>query len=475
MKRPNKASRRETERVEFKRSFDREAIETLCAFANTGGGTVRVGVDNAGRVAGVSLGRESTREWANQIKLSTSPAIVPDIEVRTVRGRTVVDISVPEFPIKPVACRGRYYKRVGNANHVMTIREAADCHLRTFSRSWDYYLDERHGLDAISVPKVQAFIDSANRHRDTPIADPPLAVLSKFELLREGRITNGCRLLFVAQPTADTTIEMGRFETETLVKDSARSQSDLFTQVEEVLAFVRKHISKRITITGQPQRLEEWEYPQDALREVVLNAVVHRDYTCASDTIVKIFNDRISVYNPGALPPGLTIQRLLSGSYVSTPRNRQIAEMFKEAGWIEKYGSGIKRVREALRASSGREPVFEELGEGFMVTVFAATPQKTPHMSTQDSRHQGVQLSSTTHVVDNVADNVVDSVVELSDRLDDQIVSLIHRNQRVSASAIAKATGVTPRTIQRRMTSLQERNVIRRIGPDKGGHWETVR
>ncbi|HMD68327.1 MAG TPA: ATP-binding protein, partial [Chitinivibrionales bacterium] len=94
-----------------------------------------------------------------------------------------------------------------------------------------------------------------------------------------------------------------------------------------------------------------------------------------SDTIVKIFDDHISIYNPGKLPQGITIRNLLSGQYVSTPRNHQIADIFKEAGIIEKYGSGIRRIRESFKKASNREPLFEEIGEGFMVTHYAEGPR----------------------------------------------------------------------------------------------------
>lgn len=80
----------------------------------------------------------------------------------------------------------------------------------------------------------------------------------------------------------------------------------------------------------------------DAVREVVLNAIIHRDYTSSSDSIVKIFDDRIEIYNPGRLPAGLTVEKLLKGDYRSSVRNRKIADMFKEVGLVEKYGSGIK-------------------------------------------------------------------------------------------------------------------------------------
>ena len=121
--------------------------------------------------------------------------------------------------------------------------------------------------------------------------------------------------------------------------------SDLFSELDTVLTFIRKHISKHFIITGKAQRDEVWEYPLDAIREIVLNMIVRRDYRASADSTIKIFSNRIEFYNPGILLPGLTLKDILSGNSPSIPRNKQIASVFKEAGVIEKYGSGIKRVR----------------------------------------------------------------------------------------------------------------------------------
>jgi ATP-dependent DNA helicase RecG len=117
----------------------------------------------------------------------------------------------------------------------------------------------------------------------------------------------------------------------------------------------------------------------------VINAIVHRDYASSSDSIVKIFNDRIEVFNPGGLQPGLTVEKLLAGEYLSRIRNRKIADMFKEAGLIEKYGSGIRRVLQEFESVGLPIPTFEEIGEGFRVTAYSSamakeTPQVTPQV-----------------------------------------------------------------------------------------------
>lgn len=141
-------------------------------------------------------------------------------------------------------------------------------------------------------------------------------------------------------------------------------------ELEAVLKFIHKHISKRFIITGKAQRDEVWEYPLKAIREIVLNMIVHRDYRASADSTIKIFQDRIEFYNPGTLQEGVSLEDILSGNSPSNPRNKQVASIFKEAGIIEKYGSGIKRVRQTIQAAGAKEPLFELVGNFFKVTLF---------------------------------------------------------------------------------------------------------
>jgi ATP-dependent DNA helicase RecG len=359
----------ESETLEFKRSFDKAAIETIAAFANTCGGTLFIGVEDNGNITGIETGKETIQAWLNQIKQSTSPAIIPDIEKVSVDKKNVVVIRTVEYPIKPVSVKGRYVKRNKNSNHLMDINEVTAQHLKTFNTSWDYYIDDHHTMDDISLEKVRQFIERTNKYRDIAINDDPFRVLHKFELTRDTRLTYGGFLLFMAEESALTTMELGRFQTGTIIKDNLTLKSDLFSQLDRAMDFIKKHLNKAYIITGNIQREERWDYPLDAIREIVVNAIVHRDYRNASDSIIKIYDDRIEFFNPGKLPEGLSIERLLSGNYTSTIRNKKIAEIFKEAGAIEKYGSGISRIREGLRNHGLQEPVFEEIGNGFRVIV----------------------------------------------------------------------------------------------------------
>ncbi len=202
------------------------------------------------------------------------------------------------------------------------------------------------------------------------IDETPFSFLHKLELLRESKITNACFLLFTKNDTILSTIEMGRFQDDITIKDALSVRADLITEVDVVLNFIMKHIRKEYIITGKTQRDEFWEYPLNAIRKIVINMIVHRDYMHSGDSGIKIFDDRIEFFNPGELPNSISIQNLLNGSYVSDCRNKLIAFAFKEIGWIEKYGSGIKRISHAFRTHGCDAPVFENFQHGFRVKCF---------------------------------------------------------------------------------------------------------
>ncbi|MFH1654844.1 MAG: RNA-binding domain-containing protein [Pseudomonadota bacterium] len=273
---------KESDKQEFKLNFGNEVIETLVAFANAKGGSVVIGVNDKGKVEGVKIGKETVQNWINEIKNKTNPSIIPDVDVKKRGGKLIAVINTIEYPIKPVAFRGRYYKRVKNSNHLLNINEVVNMHLKTFNSSWDYYEDSNHTINDISLDKVVLFIERANRNREYPITDDPITFLKKYELLRDKKISKACFLLFMKEWSILSTIELGRFQTETLIKDGTTVRTDVLSEVDEVMHFITKHINKAYVITGKPQRDEVWDYPLDALRELVINMVVHRDYSSSS-------------------------------------------------------------------------------------------------------------------------------------------------------------------------------------------------
>ena len=283
----------ENETLEFKSSFNTELIETLVAFANTSGGRVVVGINQKNELTGVSLNPESVQNWINEIKSKTSPPIIPDVEITLLGSKTLVFFIVKEYPIKPVSTRGKYFKRVANSNQLLNISEVVNLHLQSFNTSWDFHVNNQFQIDDISLEKVQKAIDAINQ-TGTIITDDPLTFLIKSDLIRNQQLSNAAYLLFTEKDTVLTTIELGRFQNDIIIKDSTRTKSDVLSQIDQVMDFVKKHINKEIIITGQPRNIQRWQYPLEAIREIIINMIIHRDYRLSSDSIVKVFDDRMN-------------------------------------------------------------------------------------------------------------------------------------------------------------------------------------
>ena len=356
-------------------------------------------------------------------------------------------MSIAEYPIKPVAFKGRYYKRRSNANHLMSVSEVVNMHLSAFNTSWDFYLNPHFNIENLSLEKVQLAIDMMNR-RGRTIDDDPMSFLYKNDLVRNDKISNAAFLLFTAVDSVFTTIEMGRFQTDILIKDSVRSKSDVINQFEEVIDFVKKHINKEIVIKGASQNIERWQYPLEAVREVVANMIVHRDYSLSSDSIVKVYDNKIEFYNPGGLPETISIEDLLSFNQKSVPRNKLIADFFKDLGIIEKYGSGIKRIVTFCHDYGLPNPKFENSPEGFMVTLYAVS-DKVPNK-----------------VPDKVPDDLTVNQYK--------IIELLRENNRLSLMNLAELIGISKRKMLDNINTLKGKGRIERVGNPKSGYWKVI-
>lgn len=408
-----------------------------------------IGITDSGEVKGVSLGKETVAQIINEIKSKTIPSLIPDAEVVESEGKTVLSLAIMEYPVKPVSTQGRYYKRVGNSNHLLSVSEVVDIHLMSMNSSWDYYIDATHSVSDISLEKVQLAIDKLNL-TGRAIQEDPLTFLMKYDLIRDGKLSNAAFLLFKKNDSVLTTIELGRFQNDIIIKDSDRNKEDILTQADRVLDFVRKHINKEIIITGDTQNTQRWQYPLEAIREIVMNMIIHRDYRASADSIVKIYDNKIEFYNPGKLPDEITVEDLLANTYKSCPRNKLIADFCKDLGLIEKYGSGIQRVLNYFKQENREMPAFQNISGGFMVTVYA----------------------------EKVVEKVVEKTVGLKmDGLTDNQIRILEEMKQqptVSASDLSDRIGISKRKVQVNIRILREKTLIKRIGPDKGGYWELI-
>lgn len=468
----------ESEHLAFRLFFGHETIETLVAFANSHGGVLLLGISELKEIKGIPDAKENIDQWIHEIQTRTTPRLFPHIEIIEITEKSVVCIFVAEYPVKPVAFEGKYYKRIGKYTQELSIQEAIDFRCQSINVHWDSTLRTGKTVTDISFRKLHRQIERISRKKQCPWEEP-LAFLRKYNLTEGNAITNACWLLFLPERESGATIELGRFSSPTVTSDTLTLKTDLFTEAEEAMRFICKHIQEE-TPADKPI---QWQYPLEAIRELVVNMIIHRDYTSDYNSIVKIFDGYIEFYNPGTLPDNLSIKQLLLSEYISRPRNPQIAELFKDSGMFEEYGSGIRRIWTAFIDCGLRPPEFIKLPERLIVRVFrdAAIHQEK----------EKLEVVNPTDDVDVIDDNVADDNVadagktdkvafsdtestlqkNFSDR-EQQVIAFILEHNRISLNEIAQKLNVSKRTILRDMKNLKKGKVIERIGNEKNGYWK---
>ncbi|MDO9037540.1 MAG: putative DNA binding domain-containing protein [Lutibacter sp.] len=444
---------KENQHIEFKTSFSDAVIETLCAFANAGGGSVYVGLDDAGKpVANFNIGKETIPNWINEVKNKTQPSIIADIQSLMIQGKEVVCLRVNEFPVKPVSFKGRYYKRVNNSNHQLSAIEITNLSMQSLQLSWDSYPAQGKSFDDLDVHKVTSFFEKVNARGRFKLEGSWLENLQKLKLVGAQGITNAAWLLFAKENTGYN-VHLGRFKTPSTIIDDRMLNGTLFEAVEETMRYLIGQIKVAFEIKGMPtQRTEIFEYPLPALREIVLNTIIHGDYLSPIDIQIKIYDQKITFYNPGTLYGNLTVEELKKDNYQANARNKLLAEAFYLTGDIEKYGSGFIRIRKELKEYPTMKMEFSEIPNGFLASL-SYTKQKT----------------SLVH--DNVTEDVTEDV---TDNRRNAIVELIKKNNKITTTEIANEMGVVRRTIARDIELLKRSGVIVRVGSDKHGFWEAV-
>jgi ATP-dependent DNA helicase RecG len=372
--------RGEDQSVEFKSSLKlRQDIGVaISAFANAASGVILIGVSDDGEVTGVTVGRKTLEDFANWVKRNTDPQVYPDVKVRKVNGKDLVQVSVKESDEKPVFFKDRAYQRVGKTNQRLSaskLRELAK--QERVKLHWDERICERATLDDIDEEKVKRFLAMAKEERNLNIR-PDISIgeaLERLELARNGLLTNAAVLLFGKKPQrfflqAET--RCGRFKGTKPIKpflDMKVFDGSVIDQVEMALDFTLRHINMAAWVeAGKAERQERWEYPPDAIREAIVNAICHRDYEIAANVQVRIFDDRIEIWGCGSLLSPLTVESL-SREHPSVLRNPLIGRCFFLIGLIEQWGTGTNEIMEMCRDWELPEPLFREVTGSLIVTL----------------------------------------------------------------------------------------------------------
>ena len=217
------------------KTFGKEAIISLTAFANSRGGRVVVGVDSNGKVSGLIIGAETIQQYLNEIKLATYPQILPHVDLYEIEGKTVLVFEVREYPIKPIACKNRYYRRVKNSNHLLSLDEIVDLQQQSLNISFDAY-PLKDNLSSLDESLMRRFIDRVNSRGRINLLDDLLMNLTKLKMIQNGSPTLAAMLLF---GNHGYSIHIGRFKAADTIIDDLLIKDPLPEALEEALIFIR--------------------------------------------------------------------------------------------------------------------------------------------------------------------------------------------------------------------------------------------
>jgi len=393
----------ETQNVEYKEKFNEKALETLCAFANTQGGTLYIGISNSGEVKGVNVDNEFIRNITERI--TSKLGIYPEIHVEDREGKKIIKISVKPSPI-PISFNGKYYERVGNTTREMTPERLKEFLLK--GTNWDGLINKDANFDEIDEETIRSFIRKARSTGRLTIFEEDADIKTIFEHLKlsvKGKLTNASLILFGKDPQKyfiNAVLRIVRLKNQTTIVGDRLITGNLFNQVVQGEEAIKNFINVRYEIKGL-EREEIWDYPLPAIREALINALIHRDYFKFNvQTQIKIFDDYIWFYNIGGLPEGITLEDLKK-PHSSVPRNPLIVHIFYLAGLIEEVGSGIGRMTESLRSQGLPEPEFKEEMGGFSVRFYKDiyTEENLRKMGLNERQIKAIMYLKTTGKITN--------------------------------------------------------------------------
>jgi ATP-dependent DNA helicase RecG len=422
----------ESKTLEFKRdvSSPEKIIRTVVAFANGAGGTILIGVDDRTRsVRGISNPTSTEELLANLISDRIDPHLVPELQILPWRKTYVIALRVYPSSTRPhfVKASGPdqgVYVRVGSTN-----RRADPAQIGEIRRSVQGSTFDEEPLPDMNSEAIDFRAASECFAPNRKLRRSDLRTLQITAIHQSHEVpTVGGFLLFGRDRRAafpDAYILAGCFGgiDKSNIIDSAEIMGYLPLVVDDVLKFIQRNSRHSLSIEGT-KHSEAWEFPPAALREAVINALVHADYAQRGSPLrVAIFSDRIEIDNPGGLPLGLTIEEIRRG--VSKLRNRVVGRVFHELGLIEQWGSGIQRMIAACAQAGLREPVFEEIGSGFRVTLFSQA-QDQPQL----------------------------------DVIDKTIMDFIRKEKEASTSRVAVHIGRTPRAARTRLNHLVDLGLL---------------
>ena len=484
----------ENQNTEWKRTWQDEYLKWVCGFANADGGSLFIGKDDAGKVVGLTKAGKLLNDLPNKIR--SQLGLMPDINLHTEGSKNYLEIAVSPSKV-PISLRGRYYWRSGTVLQELKGQALNDFMLKKMGLTWDGVILERARLDDIDDEAIERFsrdAAQAGRLPDTSRLSTE-GILRKLHLLTKDGLTNAALVLFGKDPGEyfpNLFVKIGRFG-ESVVDMRFQEVCEgnliqLLTDVMEILE--KKFLVKNVDFDGI-HRIETLEYPVAALREMLLNALVHRNYL-GSMTQIKVLNSSLNIWNAGPLPDGLTVRKLFQ-THESLPRNPLIAEVCYKAGYIDSWGRGIEKITEACRQAGLGKPAIKQRTGGVAFEL-TKTPPKTPPKTlpktpvktlpktpvktlpktppkTLPKTPPKKRQKESVEIAANAKHTVNEHTATMLTNTQSDILRLLKKDNTLTLADVANQLGKSISAVKRATSKLRDLGKLEYVGPRKGGHW----
>ena len=383
-------ARGEGKTVEFKQDVPKDMMKyvpTVVAFANTMGGALVFGISDSGEPIGIDEDKVESRieEISYEIGSRTEPIVSYGVDRYCLGGKHLIVVEVHRGTMTPYRVRGKgAFIRQGRNTFQACEEKVRELELERVNRSYDslphYDSCGRRNVDPSDVSRLASMLgDSDGR----PLSERTLVSMGLLnEVDGELASTVAFDLLTVNRGGYELSCAMFRGLEKMDFEDRLECSGNILEQIETALSFVRRNMRRRAVIKGL-YREDVYDVPVTALREAIVNAVVHRSYVSRDSVTVTILDDRIEVESPGPL----LIREEQLGTGLYRTRNEVIARFLRDAGVCEVRGTGVQRMREACSAQGLREPLIEEVEDHVRVTFFKESARdRIPALGTQERR-----------------------------------------------------------------------------------------
>lgn len=447
----------ENQNIEYKETWRDEYLKWICGFANAQGGKLYIGINDKQEVVGVDNSHRLLEDIPN--KIVTTLGIVCDVNLLNQGEKEYIEIVV-EPSNMPIAYKGEYHLRSGATKQQLRGVALQQFILKKMGLSWDNVTMENVTLDEIDRKAIDYFINEGIFHKrlspETKSASTETILENLGLLTTEGKLKSAAILLFGKRPQKYFTgveFRIGRFvkdEADLLIQDSI--EGNLIQMADRVVEVLKsKYLISPIHYEGMV-RVEPLELPEEGLREILYNAICHKDYA-GVHIQMKVYNDRITLWNEGPLPNGFDMEVLLN-EHASHPRNKNIANTFYKAGFIEAWGRGMKKIRDSFAEAKLPMPSIENREGGVLVTIRRSPLfEKLYRGDTQNDTQNDTQKLTTRQ---------------------EALLSLMRENISITGKEIANRLKVSLPTVRRELSTLRKLGIIIYAGSSKDGHWEIL-